>query len=44
MYNVTNEFPKTGAFPMMFACDPEIEWAVERQKFDFKQFPGYKGE
>ena len=44
MYNVTNEFPKTGAFPMMFACDPEIEWAAERQKFNFKQFPGYQGE
>jgi len=44
MYNVTNEFPKTGAFPMMFACDPEIKWVAERQGFDFKQFPGYKGE
>ena len=44
MYNVTNEFPKTGAFPMMFACDPEIKWAAERQGFDFSQFPGYKGE
>lgn len=43
MYNVTNEFPKTGAFPMMFACDPEVKWAAERQKFDFSQFPGYQG-
>ena len=43
MYNVTNEFPETGKFPMMFACDPEIKWAVERQGFDFSQFPGYKG-
>lgn len=44
MYNVTNEFPKTGAFPMMFTCDPEVKWAAERQGFDFSQFPGYKGE
>jgi len=44
MYNVTNKFPKEGEFPMMFACDPEIEWAAERQGFDFSQFPGYKGE
>ena len=44
MYNVTNNFPKEGAFPMMFACDPEIKWAAERQGFDFKQFPGYQGE
>ena len=44
MYNVTNKFPKEGEFPMMFACDPEIEWAAERQGFDFSQFPDYKGE
>ena len=44
MYNVTNNFPKEGAFPMMFACDPEIKWVAERQGFDFKQFPGYQGE
>ena len=43
MYNAVNEFPKVGAFPMMFACDPEIKWAAERQMFNFKQFPGYKG-
>lgn len=43
MYNVTNNFPKEGAFPMMFACDPEIKWAAERQGFDFSQFPGYQG-
>ena len=40
----TNNFPKEGAIPMIFACDPSVNWAVERQKFDFKQFPGYKGE
>ena len=40
----TNEFPKEGKFPMMFACDPEIKWAAERQGFDFSQFPGYQGE
>jgi hypothetical protein len=40
----TNNFPKTGAIPMIFACDPSVNWAVERQKFDFTQFPGYKGE
>jgi hypothetical protein len=22
MYNAVNEFPKVGAFPMMFTCDP----------------------
>lgn len=33
----TNEFPKTGAFPMMFTCDPEVKWAAERQKFDFEK-------
>ena len=43
MYDAVNEFPKTGAFPMMFACDPEVKWAAERQEFDFSQFPGYKG-
>lgn len=43
MYNAVNEFPKVGAFPMMFTCDPEVKWAAERQKFDFSQFPGYKG-
>ena len=43
MYNVTNNFPKEGAFPMMFACDPEVKWAAERQGFDFSQFPGYQG-
>ena len=43
MYNVTNNFPKEGAFPMMFACDPEVKWATERQGFDFSQFPGYQG-
>ena len=37
MYNVTNNFPKEGAFPMMFACDPEVKWAAERQKFDFEK-------
>ena len=40
----TNNFPKTGAIPMIFACDPSVNWAVERQKFDFTQFPGYEGE
>lgn len=40
----TNSFPKEGAIPMIFACDPSVKWAVERQKFDFTQFPGYKGE
>lgn len=39
----TNNFPQTGAIPMIFACDPSVEWAAERQKFDFTQFPGYKG-
>ena len=43
MYNAVNEFPKKGAFPMMFACDPEVKWAAEKQMFDFTQFPGYKG-
>lgn len=43
MYNAVNEFPTKGAFPMMFACDPEYKWAAERQMFDFNQFPGYKG-
>ena len=43
MYDAVNEFPKKGAFPMMFACDPEVKWAAERQMFNFKQFPGYKG-
>lgn len=43
MYNAVNEFPTKGAFPMMFACDPEVKWAAERQEFDFSQFPGYKG-
>ena len=43
MYNAVNEFPVKGAFPMMFACDPEVKWAAERQMFDFSQFPGYKG-
>jgi predicted small lipoprotein YifL len=43
MYNVTNNFPKEGEFPMMFVCDPEIKWVAERQVFNFKQFPGYKG-
>ena len=43
MYNAVNNFPETGAFPMMFACDPEVKWAAERQVFNFKQFPGYKG-
>ena len=33
----TNEFPKEGKFPMMFACDPEVKWAAERQKFDFEK-------
>ena len=33
----TNEFPKTGAFPMMFACDPSKKWYSERQKFDFEK-------
>ncbi len=33
----TNEFPTTGKFPMMFACDPEVKWAAERQKFDFEK-------
>ena len=43
MYNAVNEFPEKGAFPMMFACDPEVKWAAERQEFNFNQFPGYKG-
>ena len=43
MYNAVNEFPKVGAFPMMFACDPEVKWVAERQEFNFGQFPGYKG-
>jgi len=43
MYNAVNEFPKKGAFPMMFTCDPEVKWAAEKQMFDFTQFPGYKG-
>ena len=43
MYNAVNEFPKVGEFPMMFACDPEVKWAAEKQEFNFKQFPGYKG-
>jgi hypothetical protein len=33
----TNEFPKEGKFPMMFACDPEVKWAAERQLFDFQK-------
>lgn len=33
----TNEFPKTGAFPMMFACDPSEEWVAERQEFPFQE-------
>ena len=33
----TNEFPTTSKFPMMFACDPEVKWAAERQKFDFEK-------
>ena len=33
----TNEFPKTGAFPMMFACDPSKKWYSERQLFDFQK-------
>lgn len=33
----TNAFPKDGEFPMMFACDPEVKWAAERQKFDFEK-------
>ena len=37
MYNAVNEFPKVGAFPMMFTCDPEVKWAAERQKFDFEK-------
>ena len=40
----TNSFPKEGTIPMIFACDPSVNWAVERQKFDFTQFPGYQGE
>ena len=43
MYDAVNEFPKVGEFPMMFTCDPEVKWAVEKQEFDFSQFPGYKG-
>ena len=34
----TNKFPERGTVPMMFACDPEINWAAERQDFNFKQF------
>ena len=37
MYDVVNKFPETGKFPMMFACDPEVKWAAERQKFDFEK-------
>ena len=33
----TNEFPKTGAFPMMFACDPSVKWYDEKSKFDFEK-------
>ena len=33
----TNEFPKEGAFPMMFACDPSKKWYSERQLFDFQK-------
>ena len=33
----TNEFPTTGAFPMMFACDPSEEWVAERQEFPFQE-------
>lgn len=40
MYNAVNEFPDKGAFPMMFACDPEVKWAAEKQMFNFDQFPG----
>lgn len=40
MYTVVN-FPKTGAIPMIFACNDDVEWAAERVKFNFDQFPGY---
>ena len=33
----TNEFPKEGDFPMMFACDPSKKWYSERQLFDFQK-------
>ena len=33
----TNEFPKEGKCPMMFACDPSKKWYSERQKFDFEK-------
>ena len=33
----TNEFPKEGKFPMMFACDPSEEWVAERQAFPFQE-------
>ena len=33
----TNEFPTTGAFPMMFACDPSVKWYDERSQFDFEK-------
>ncbi len=33
----TNEFPTTGAFPMMFACDPSVKWYDEKSKFDFEK-------
>lgn len=37
MYTVVN-FPKTGAIPMIFACDDTVAWAAERVRFDFGQF------
>ena len=40
MYTVVN-FPKTGAIPMIFACNDDVEWAAERVKFNFGQFSGY---
>ena len=33
----TNEFPTTGKFPMMFACDPSVKWYDEKSKFDFEK-------
>lgn len=33
----TNEFPTTGKFPMMFACDPSVKWYDEKSKFDFQK-------
>ena len=37
MYTVLN-FPKTGAIPMIFACNDDVEWAAERVRFNFDQF------